>query len=149
MWYQKFDSYVAILGFSKFQVDHSVYVKRLDDNFVILTLYVDDVLLIVNNMNMAKLVKGLLAQHFDMKDFGQTNFIFGMQIHNDRKNQKLVLRQKYIDGVLKKFNMTDCKPVETPMATGTKLFADQCPQTKEEKEEMAHIPYESAIESLM
>ena len=138
MWYQKFDTYMLRLNFVRSNSDHCVYVKRTDDQFVILTLYVDDMLLIGNSVKMVNSVKSLLAKKFEMKDLGPANFILGMQIRRDREKQKLWLRQeKYIKEILKKFNMIDCKPVSTPIPLGTKLFAKQCPKTDEEVEEMA------------
>ena len=107
-------------------------------------------LLIGNNMKMVKSVKNLLAKKFDMKDLRPANFILGMQITRDREKRKLWLGQeKYIKEILKKFNMMDCKPVGTPMSSGTKLSAEQCPKTDEEIEEMARVPYASAVGSLM
>ena len=150
MWYQKFDTYMLQLDFVRSNSDHCVYVKRAGDQFVILTLYVDDMLLIGNNMKMVKSVKNLLAKKFDMKDLRPANFILGMQITRDREKRKLWLGQeKYIKEILKKFNMMDCKPVGTPMSSGTKLSAEQCPKTDEEIEEMARVPYASAVGSLM
>jgi hypothetical protein len=45
--------------------------------------------------------------------------------------------------------MQKCKPVKVPIPVGVKLSADQCPKTHEEEEDMSHVPYASAIGSLM
>ena len=45
--------------------------------------------------------------------------------------------------------MQDSKPVNVPIPVGTKLFAKQCPKTQEEVEDMSHVPYASAVGSLM
>ena len=37
--------------------DHCVYIKRLEDVFTILSLYVDDILLAANNIEFVKTVK--------------------------------------------------------------------------------------------
>ena len=50
------------LGYVRCDADHYVYVKRLDDDFIILTLYVDDMLLVGNSLKMISTVKGLLAK---------------------------------------------------------------------------------------
>ena len=150
MWYQNFDTYMLQLNFVRSNSDHCIYVKRTGDQFVILTLYVDDMLLIGNSVKMVNSVKSLLAKKFEMKDLGPTNFILGMQIRRDREKWKLWLRQeKYIKEILKKFNMIDCKPVGTSIPLGTKLSAKQCPKMDEEAKEMARVPYASAVGSLM
>ena len=45
--------------------------------------------------------------------------------------------------------MQECKPVKVAISVGVKLFADQCPKTHEEEEDMSHVPYASVVGSLM
>jgi hypothetical protein len=47
------------------------------------------------------------------------------------------------------FEMTDCKPVGTPMLPGLKLTSEESPKTPEEQREMEKIPYINAVGSLM
>ena len=73
---------------------------------VFLVLYVDDILLIGNDVGMLTSVKVWLAKQFDMKDMGEANFVLGIQLFRDRKNKMIALSQSsYIDKVLKKFAM--------------------------------------------
>ena len=77
-----------------------------------------------------------------MKDLGASNFILGMEIKRDQKKRKLWLNQrKYVETILQRFNMKECKPVKVPIPVGAKLFADQCPKTHEEEEDMSRVPY--------
>jgi hypothetical protein len=52
-------------------------------------LYVDDMLLVGNNMDVIKEVKSQLSSKFDMKDIDVANFILGMEIKRDCANKKL------------------------------------------------------------
>ena len=62
----------------------------------------------------------------------------------------LQLSQKeYIDYILKRFSMSDAKPISTPLASHFWLSKDQSPKTKEEKDFMAKVSYASAIGSLI
>jgi hypothetical protein len=45
--------------------------------------------------------------------------------------------------------MQECKLIKVPIPVGVKLSADQCPKTHEEEEDMYHVPYASAVDSLM
>jgi hypothetical protein len=95
-------------------------------------------------------VKTQLSSKFDMKDLGASNFIFGMEIKVDRKKRKLWLnKRKYVETILQRFNMKECKPIKVPIPVGVKLSVDQCPKTWEEEEDMSHVPYASAFGSLM
>jgi hypothetical protein len=50
---------------------------------------------------------------------------------------------------LQRFNMQECKPVKVLIPVGVKLSTDQCPKTHEEEEDMSHVPYATAVGSLM
>jgi len=101
MWYQKFDTYILGLGFVRSGVDHCLYSKQVGNHFIYVVLYVDDMLLVGNNMDVIKEVKSHLSTKFDMKDFGVANFIMGMEIKRDRGNKKLWLNQrKYVETIL-------------------------------------------------
>ena len=58
---------------------------------VFLILYVDDILLIGNDVGKLSDVKSWLAKQFDMKDLGEAAYVLGIQIFRDRKNKYLVL----------------------------------------------------------
>jgi hypothetical protein len=45
--------------------------------------------------------------------------------------------------------MQECKLTKVPIPVGVKLSTNQCPKTQEEEEEMSHVPYASAVGSLM
>ena len=93
-------------------------------------LYVDDMLLVRNNMDVIKEVKLQLSSKFDMKDLGAANFILGMEIKRYCANMKLWLNQrKYVETILHRFNMHVSKPVKVPIPVGVNLFVDQFPKT--------------------
>jgi len=91
-WYLKFDRFMQEHGYNRCHSDYCVYFKRLDDNsYVILCLYVDDMLVAGSNMDHIKGLKCQLAHAFAMKDLGAAKQILGMKICRDRKNRTLTL----------------------------------------------------------
>ncbi|KAG8472802.1 hypothetical protein CXB51_034693 [Gossypium anomalum] len=95
-------------------------------------------------------VKAQLNEEFEMKDLGQAKKILGMEILRDGKISKLYLSQKgYIEKVLCRFNMKSAKPVSTPLAAHFRLSSALSPQSDDEIEYMLHVPYSSAVGSLM
>jgi hypothetical protein len=56
-WYQNFDTYILGLRFLRSRVDHCVYSKQVGNHFIYVVLYVDDMLLVGNNMDVIKEVK--------------------------------------------------------------------------------------------
>ncbi|PHT85374.1 hypothetical protein T459_07480 [Capsicum annuum] len=95
-------------------------------------------------------LKQELSKSFSMKDLGLAKQILGMQIFCDKKAKKLWLSQeKYIQKVLRRFNMDKAKVVSTPLAMHFKLSTKQCPSSDNEKEDMKKVSYASAVGSLM
>eukprot|EP00253_Pinus_taeda_P031769 PITA_31769 len=150
MWYQKFDTFIWGLGFTRSKVDHCVYFKLICDRVIYLVLYVDDMLLVGNDKEINQYLKTQLSSKFDMKDLGAANYILGMEIKRNLEKRKLWLNQrKYVETILQRFNMHDSKPVKVPIPMGVRLSTEQCPKTQEEEEDMSRVPYASAINSLM
>nr|GEU62943.1 retrovirus-related Pol polyprotein from transposon TNT 1-94 [Tanacetum cinerariifolium] len=119
-------------------------------SFLYLVLYVDDMLIVAPNKDQIRELKNKLSNEFDMKDLGAAKGILGMEIQRDQKMGKLTLSPTdYISKVLKKFNISSCKPVPTPLAPHFKLSSHECLKSKEDKEDMSRVPYLSAVGSLM
>ena len=91
-WYLKFEIFVNEHGYTWCHIDHFIYFNKLDDeNYIILCLYVDDMLVARYNIDHIKGLKELLAHSFAMKNLGEVNKIIGIKISRDRKNKKLTL----------------------------------------------------------
>ena len=74
-------------GFSKTTSDHCVFVKNFSDGkFIILLLYVDDMLIVGQDSTMINKLKLELSKYFAMKDLGAAKQILGMKIVRDRNN---------------------------------------------------------------
>ena len=150
IWFHKFSTYILSLGFIRSKANHYVYCKQVGEHFVYVVLYVDDMLLVGNDMKVIKEVKSQLSSKIDMKDLGAANFILGMEIKRNPTERKLWLNQrKYVQTILHRFNMQECKPLKVPIPIGARLSAEQFPKTKEEEEDMSHVPYVISIGSLM
>lgn len=150
-WYKRFDSFIISLGYNRHSSDPCVYYKKFGDgNYVILLLYVDDMLVAGTNKDHLTNLKAQLAREFEMKDLGPANKILGMQIHRDRNNRKIWLSQEnYLNKILRRFKMQDCKSISTPLPINFKLSSSMSPSNEAERMEMSRVPYASAVGSLM
>ena len=149
-WNLCFDESVKGFRFVKNEDEPCVYKKISGSTIVFLVLYVDDILLIGNDIPTLQNVKSWLGKCFSMKDLGKAAYILGIKIYRDRSKRLIGLSQNtYIDKVLKRFSMQDSKRGKLPMSHGITLSKSQCPNTKDERERMSKIPYASAIGSIM
>ena len=79
-------------GYQSIAADYCVYFKQFhSEKFIILLLYVDDMLIIGQDIAQIRKLKEELAESFDMKDLGPTKQILGMEITRDWKNRRLWL----------------------------------------------------------
>uniref|UniRef100_A0A2N9ER04 Integrase catalytic domain-containing protein n=1 Tax=Fagus sylvatica TaxID=28930 RepID=A0A2N9ER04_FAGSY len=118
--------------------DHCMYLKRSKRSILILSLYVDDILLAGNDMDSIVTTKKWLSSTFEMKDMGEANFVLGVKITRDRSKKLLSLSQgTYIKKILECFHMHNSKSIDTPMEKGCTLSLDQCPKNDEEKNQIS------------
>mgnify|MGYP004607028067 CR=1 FL=1 len=149
-WYHKFHQVIISFGFEMNAVDDCVYHKFSGSKYIFLVLYVDDILLACNDIGLLHETKRFLARKFEMKDLGDASFVLGIQIYRDRARGILGLSQKgYIEKILKRFSMQDCKPGDTPISKGDKFSLSQCPKNDLEAKALQKIPYASIVGSLM
>nr|GEU38943.1 retrotransposon protein, putative, Ty1-copia subclass [Tanacetum cinerariifolium] len=138
---QNFDHTMLESGFKINDCDKCVYIKYTKSGYVILCLYVDDMLIIGGNDKMIKSTKDLLQSKFDMKDMGLDDVILRIKII--RTHNGLVLSQAhYVDKILNTHNAGDSGPARTPIDTNMHL-------SKNKTVGVAQLEYSKIIDMLM
>jgi hypothetical protein len=103
--------------------NHSLYVRKSDEGIVVITMYVDDLIVGGDNEKEIEHVKCLLKQKFDMKDLGELKFFLGIEVIKTLEGIWLLQRQYALD-MLSKYGMVGCKPISVPLNQNGKLSAD-------------------------
>lgn len=102
------------------QADHSLFTYCHGKIFLILLIYVDDILITGNHSAMIiKLIVDLNSK-FRMKDLGSLHYFLGLEIHRDA-NGLLINQHKYTIDLLQRTGFINAKPLSTPVVTGNKL----------------------------
>jgi hypothetical protein len=123
-WHKKIDGWFRGYGFHPTSADPCLYVKFGPNNeILVIVLHVDELIVVSNSRAMVDDFKQAISMKFSMKDLKELDWILGMAIIRDREKKTMEISQTaYIDMMLKKFGMDDCKPVLTPMeGTLTKM----------------------------
>ncbi len=121
-WYRKIDEFLTYSGYSVTPADSSLFVKANGGKLAIVLVYVDD--LIKANEDEILRIRENLSVRFQMKELGQVEHFLGLEV--DRTPEGIFLHQKkYSTDLLKKFGMSDCKPVSTPMEPNVKMCANE------------------------
>jgi hypothetical protein len=121
-WYNRIDSFLMSLGFTKSKANPNIYYKVEDSGPMILLLYVDDLFLTGNEKLVAE-CKRKLASEFEMKDLGMMHYFLGLEVWQ-KPDEIFLSQRKYAVEILKRFEMMDCKSMHTPMVTNLKLLSD-------------------------
>ncbi|GKA64947.1 retrotransposon protein, putative, ty1-copia subclass [Tanacetum coccineum] len=149
-WNKRFDVEIKKIGFTQNLDEPCVYLKASGSNVAFLILYVDDILLMGNNVTMLQEVKSWLCKCFSMKDLGEAAYILGIKIIRDRSKRLIALSQSaYLEKILKKFWMENSKKGYTPMIEKPDYRKSQGAKTPSEVQRMQRVPYASAIGSIM
>ena len=147
-WNEKIDSYMKSQGYKQSTADSCIYYRSevIDGKHVIVIVgvYVDDTILMSNSTEVLNAEKKRISSRFAMEDRGEIHYLLGMEVKRDRKNRVLTISQKsYLESVVARFGMQDCKPISTPLETGKKFDA------RSEDDEPADLKlYQAAIGSL-
>jgi len=104
-------------GLKPTEADPCAYVGNDKESgaIIIVILYVDDLMIAGPNMDAINRFKKAISQQFKMKDLGARRWMLGMEIIRDRASRTLEIKQvTYIDQIVARFGMSDCKSVATP-----------------------------------
>nr|GEY76070.1 hypothetical protein [Tanacetum cinerariifolium] len=136
-WNKRFDDEIKKFGFTQNHDVPCVYLKASGSNITFLILYVDDILIIGNNIPMLQDAKSYLGRCFAMKDLGEAAYILRTKIYRDRSRRLIGLCQSaYIEKILKRYCMENSKRGSIPMQEKLKLSKSQGALTPAELKRM-------------
>ncbi|KAA3482129.1 pleiotropic drug resistance protein 3-like [Gossypium australe] len=120
-WYARMDSYLISLGFERSTSEPTLCVKKKEaETQLIVSLYVDDLLVIGGDNNDLADFKAKMMNMFEMSDLGLMTYFLGMEVY--QAEGRIFLGQKTFSmKILKTFSMENSKSTSTPMAVGMKL----------------------------
>ena len=128
----------------------NIYHKLSGIKYIFLVLYVDDIILASNDLNLLRDTKKFLSNNSEMKDPGNASYVIGIQIYRDRPKNILGLSQKgYIQKLLQRYDTKDCKSLDTPIVKGDRLSLNQYPKNVLEIQEMEKVPFAQVFRNLI
>lgn len=143
-WYKVISKVLSDMSFKKSVADNGIFIGNYQGHKIYLAMYVDDIVMASTSITAVENVKAKLNSEFDMKDLGALRHILGIEIEYDREKGLMKLSQrKYAETVLKKFNMTFCKGVGTPLEANVIL------RNPGEEHTVENIPYREFVGSVM
>ena len=104
-------------GFVQSLADYCVYVKHDGNVITVLIIWVDDIIIACNSDSALSDIKNALKRKYKMKDLGVISYFLGIEFKCS-ENVIEMSQEKYIDKILSRFGMSDCKPKAIPCELG-------------------------------
>nr|XP_019703149.1 uncharacterized protein LOC109505208 [Elaeis guineensis] len=114
------DGYLLGLGFDKSLSESTLYVKKSALNIVVVSLYMDDMLVTGSDSAQINAFKQDMMKMFEMTDLGVMSYFLGMEI-KQAQNEIFICQKKYLKEILKRFNMEESK-VELHMVAAKRVL---------------------------
>ena len=142
-WYETLSTHLLENGFERGQIDSTLFIKWKKDDFLLVQVYVDDIIFGSSDMTMCNDFERVMKSKFEMSVMGELTFFLGLQV--DQKKDGIFIHQtKYVHDILTRFKMEDCSAYHTPIPVNHKLGPDT-----ENDDDVDPTQYRAIIGSLM
>ena len=122
-WYLRITDVLTDAGFVVSDADNGLLILQSQGKLLLMSLYVDDLLIVSRCSNLQNQVKTTLTHHFKMSDMGRAEMILGIEVTHPRDGAMALTQSCFIRETLTEFGMLDCSPTKTPMEPGLQLPA--------------------------
>ncbi|KAJ9551848.1 hypothetical protein OSB04_015893 [Centaurea solstitialis] len=122
-WYEELSKHLLSKGFKKGSVDSTLFLMKESEYIVVIQIYVDDIIFGSTSRELCKKFETVMTEEFKMSMMGEINFFLGLQVRQF-SDGIFINQSKYIFDLLKKYDMSGCHSIGTPMATGNSIGPD-------------------------
>ncbi|KAJ9548588.1 hypothetical protein OSB04_021131 [Centaurea solstitialis] len=114
-WYDTLSTFLLSKGFVRGKIDSTLFLKKYPKHIFLVQIYVDDIIFGSTNPKLCEKFELLMKSEYKMSMMGELIFFLGLQIKQSEKGI-FINQGKYVHEMLKKFDLTSCTPMKTPMA---------------------------------
>jgi hypothetical protein len=116
-WYERLRDFLVSRRFKVGKVGTTLFTRKIEDDLFIYQIYVDDIIFGSTNLEFGD----MMSWEFEMSMIGDLSFFLDLQV-KQTKDGTFICQSKYMNDLLKRFDMDDSKPIKTPMATNAHLI---------------------------
>jgi hypothetical protein len=113
-WNKLFDSKVKAHGYKSLLSDPCAYILWDGNDFIIITVWVDDLLLFATSDKLMESAKKMLQSEWDVTDMGEPRKIVGIEV-TLKPDSITISQSKYIESILRNEGLESANPVGMPM----------------------------------
>ncbi|GJZ50596.1 putative ribonuclease H-like domain-containing protein [Tanacetum coccineum] len=123
-WYETLSTYLLDNGFQRGQIDKTLFIERVKGDILLVQVYVDDIIFGSTKKSLCTECEKLMHKKFQMSSMGELTFFLGLQV-TQKDDGIFISQDKYVDEILKKFDLSIVKTTSTPMETSKSLMKDE------------------------
>jgi hypothetical protein len=101
-----------------------LFTKKIEDNRFICQIYVDDIVFGSTNQDFCDEFGNMMSWEFEMSMIGELSFFLSLQV-KQTKDVTFICQTKYVNDLLKRFDMDNSKSIKTLMAINVHLDLDE------------------------
>ena len=148
-WYYTLKAFLEKIGFVVCVHDSCLFVRHVNDCVnAVVCVWVDDIIYCGKDDDLVDWFEKEVKTKFRVSECCMLSWFLGMNV-TVNETSITVNQEKYIENLLKKFGMSDCKALSTPIAEHVKLTKDMCPlKGIEEERVVSERNYRGLIGSL-
>jgi hypothetical protein len=132
-WYAMLKTFLVEHGYVMGSVDKTLFTLNHGADFLLVQIYVDDIIFGGSSHSVVPRFQEMMESEFQMSMMGELTFFLGIQV-KQTKQGTFVHQGKYTKDLMKKFNMTELKPVSTPMSAAASLGPDEDSDAVDQRE---------------
>jgi len=122
-WYERLSEFLLSQGYDRGISDKTLFIKKKKEDIILVQIYVDDIIFGSTNEEMCEAFVVAMKSEFEMSMLGEMNFFLGMQV-KQLKDGIFINQAKYCKEILRKFDMDQCKAINTLISTSCQLDQD-------------------------
>jgi len=145
-WQQLMDKFLLSIGFTSTIYDSCCYIKWVKEKFIIILLYVDDLLVTSQDPELKRTTLHEIEQRFPTQYKSQTTYL-GIEVNYNMEQGTMTFHQSNkIKELVTLYNLNEGKFSDTPAAPGTKLIKHS---ENDGNESNINFPYRELVGSLL
>ncbi|GJY62779.1 putative ribonuclease H-like domain-containing protein [Tanacetum coccineum] len=130
-WYARLSTFLLKHNYRRGTIDKTLFIKKNSRDIILVQVYVDDIIFGSTNKTWCDEFEVLMKGEFEMSAMGELTFFLGLQVKQE-PDGIFISQDKYVQDMLKKFDMESVRPATTP-------FEASKPKSKDEPDDAVNV----------
>jgi len=148
-WNTHLHDFITHIGLRHSKLDHCIYIGIIHTHTVLLAVFVDDILIAADNLDVINHVKSLFSKEYRIKDMGPAEELFNIQI--TQPFHTIVIGQEpYVRTIREKYrSYVGARNYADVPSMAEYIPREEAPSTQKQQDYIDGFPYSAIVGSLL